>query len=54
MDITLEQLMAKRQECASAVEEHKALMNANAGAIQVLNELIALKQAQKPSEPSKK
>jgi hypothetical protein len=55
MEITLETLLAKRQDCESAVAQHKALMEANAGAIQILDELIAVARAKKPDDqPPKK
>ncbi len=50
MEITLEMLLAKRQECADAVAQHKSLMEANAGAFQKLDELIAVARAQKPTD----
>lgn len=55
MYVTLELLLAKREGCVSAVQQHKELMEANAGAIQILDELIAVAKAPKPDDkPSKK
>jgi hypothetical protein len=44
MEITVEQLEAKRQELLAAIEETKGTLNANYGALQVVDQmLVALK-----------
>jgi len=54
MEITIPILQAKRQECAEAVRQHSDLAAANAGAMQVLDELLAVARAPEPPDSKKK
>lgn len=54
MEITVEMLEAKRRDCAQAVKEHKELADANAGAVQVLDELLAVARAVVPPKADKR
>lgn len=54
MELTLEVLEAKRQAHAEALRSHEAAANANYGAVQLLDELIAVARAQKPTANEKK
>ncbi len=53
MEITVEQLEAKRLELLSAIEETKGTLNANYGALQMVDQMLAGLKAPAPV-PSKK
>lgn len=53
MELTVETLEAKRQQCLDAVKSHEAAMNANYGALQVLDEMIAVAKAVGPKTTDK-
>lgn len=40
MKITAQMLLAKRKECLDAIRQHNELAAANAGALQVIEELL--------------
>lgn len=55
MEITKEMLEAKLAEYRQAVEQHRSLADANAGAAQAMEELLAVANAPAPpKEASKK
>jgi hypothetical protein len=55
VEITLEILVAKRDECQQAILRLRGDLDANTGAIQILEELIAIRKAQDPPrDPPKK
>lgn len=49
MEITVEALEAKRDEYAAAAKQHEAQANANAGAVQAIEELLAVARAPQPT-----
>lgn len=53
MEITLQILEAKRDEYAASVRQHEALMQANAGALQAIEELLAVARAPQPENKTK-
>lgn len=54
MEITIQALEAKRDEYATAVKQHESLMNANAGALQAVEELLAVAKAPEPANKESK
>jgi hypothetical protein len=53
MELTIKTLEAKRDEYAAAAEQHKTLMNANVGALQAIEELLAVARAPEPANTAK-
>jgi hypothetical protein len=53
VEITIQMLEAKRDEYAAGVRQHEALMQANAGALQVTEELLAVARAPQPENKTK-
>jgi len=54
MKVTIELLEAKRQEYAEAVGRYQALLQANSGALQATEELLAVARAPEPANTGKK